>query len=298
MRIGELLPAARIVVPLPAKTLHDAAEQLIGSFVDTGLANDGAKLIERLSETPARDAVTAGGHAFILHFRTDAVRTMGAAMAITADPVSLEPDSEPIARIVLLLIAPFKESQTYLLAVSVFNRVLGNTELLETLVTKETAEDAYQVEGLSDVELPASLSVHDVMIARPRSVLAETTLGDVARVMLANKLSSIPVTSPQGEVIGMVSYRDVLRGIFPSFLKKLSAGKGSEKKTVGADEARQMPVREIMDRSVLCVSDDQALANVASMIVGKGLDQIPVVRDGVLVGTLTREDIARRIFGP
>jgi len=298
MRIAELLPASRIVVPLPAKTLHDAAEQLIGSFVDTGLATDGAKLIERLSETPARDAVTAGGHSFILHFRTDAVRTMGAAMGITADPVSLEPDSDPIARVVLLLIAPFKESQTYLLAVSVFNRVLGNAELLETLVAKETPEQVHAVEGLTSVELPASLSVHDVMIARPRSVLPDTTLGDVAKVMIANKLSSIPVTSQQGEVIGMVSYRDVLRGIFPSFLRTLSEGRGPEKKPVGADQARQMPVREIMDRSVLCVSDDQALANVASMIVGKGLDQIPVVRDGVLVGTLTREDIARRIFGP
>lgn len=298
MKIGDLLPADRIVVPLPARTLHDAAEQLIGSFVETGLVSDGSKLIERLAETPARDAVTAGGHAFILHFRSDTVRTMGAAMGVTAEPVSLDPESEPIARVVVVLIAPFKESPTYLLAVSILNRVLGSKELIETIVSKESAGAVHEIEELTNVELPDYLLVHDVMIARPRSVLPDTALGDVARVMIANKLASIPVTSPKGEVLGMVSYRDVLRGIFPSFLREMSEGKGSEQKQIGANEARLLPVREIMDRSVLCVSGDQALANVASMIVGKGMDQIPVVRDGVLVGTLTREDIVRRIFGP
>ena len=113
MNIGDLLPEARIVIPLPAKTLHDAAEQLIGCFVETGLAEDGAKLMERVTETPAREAVVSGGGGFILAFRTDAVPALGAALGVTAEPVELEPESERTARVVLVLVAPYKESSLF-----------------------------------------------------------------------------------------------------------------------------------------------------------------------------------------
>ena len=59
-----------------------------------------------------------------------------------------------------------------------------------------------------------------------------------------------------------------------------------------------LAVREVMDRSVLCVSEDQTLADVANMMVNKDVDRFPVVREGALVGFLTRGDIVRRLFAP
>jgi CBS domain-containing protein len=53
-----------------------------------------------------------------------------------------------------------------------------------------------------------------------------------------------------------------------------------------------------MDRSVLCVSEDQTLADIASLMVSKDIDRFPVVKEGVLVGFITRGDIVRRLFGP
>jgi hypothetical protein len=66
VNIRDLLTAERIVIPLPAKTLHDAAEQLIGSFVESGVATEASKLIARVTETPAEEALTVGQDAFIL----------------------------------------------------------------------------------------------------------------------------------------------------------------------------------------------------------------------------------------
>jgi len=63
-------------------------------------------------------------------------------------------------------------------------------------------------------------------------------------------------------------------------------------------DLREMPVREAMDRTVLCIADDQLLTEIATLMVNKNLDRVPVVREGVLVGLLTREDIVRRLFGP
>ena len=56
-------------------------------------------------------------------------------------------------------------------------------------------------------------------------------------------------------------------------------------------------VRDVMTRQVLCVSPEEPLADVASLMMHKNVDRVPVVHDGRLVGFLTRGDIVRRLIG-
>ena len=56
-------------------------------------------------------------------------------------------------------------------------------------------------------------------------------------------------------------------------------------------------VRDVMTRQVLCVSPDQPLAEVASLMTNKDVDRVPVVQEGRLVGFLTRSDIVRKLIG-
>jgi CBS domain-containing protein len=53
----------------------------------------------------------------------------------------------------------------------------------------------------------------------------------------------------------------------------------------------------VMTRQVLCVSPDQPLAEVASLMTNKDVDRVPVVQEGRLVGFLTRGDIVRKLIG-
>jgi CBS domain-containing protein len=52
-----------------------------------------------------------------------------------------------------------------------------------------------------------------------------------------------------------------------------------------------------MARSVLCVSDDQTVADAAHLLASKDVDSAPVVQDGVLRGFVTRADLVRRLMG-
>ncbi len=52
-----------------------------------------------------------------------------------------------------------------------------------------------------------------------------------------------------------------------------------------------------MTRSVLCVSEDQALTEAANMMVNRDVEQLPVVREGELVGFVTRDSILRALHG-
>jgi CBS domain-containing protein len=78
----------------------------------------------------------------------------------------------------------------------------------------------------------------------------------------------------------------------PEFQQRAKSG---EHRRTGTDP-QLLPVREAMSRSVLCLSDEQPLADVASLMNSKDVDRFPVVRDGVLVGFLTRADLIRRLL--
>ena len=307
MKLRDLLSPERIVIPLPAKTLHDAAEQLIGSYVDTGQASEASKLVGVVNETPAEEAVKVGGEAFILHVRSASMDSVSAALGVTPEPMRLEQDSDQFARILVLIGAPQKETSTFLQAATAFARALSTEEISEAVLAAKSAEDVLNITDLMNVELPGSVFVGDVMLRRPRSVTPETTLADVARALTRYQLRSMPVASEDGEVLGMVSSRDLLRQALPPYLKQVSVGEPHVSDTDGSPSAAEagesldpalVQVRDVMDRSVLCVSEDQTLADVAGLMVSKDSDQFPVVRDGILVGMLTRGGIVHLLFGP
>jgi CBS domain-containing protein len=56
-------------------------------------------------------------------------------------------------------------------------------------------------------------------------------------------------------------------------------------------------VRDVMSRQVMCVAPEQPIAEVASLMSNKDVDRVPVVREGRLVGFLTRGDIVRKLIG-
>lgn len=306
MNIRDLLTAERIVIPLPAKTLHDAAEQLIGSFVESGVATEASKLIARVTETPADEALTVGQDAFILHVRSASMDSVSAALGVTAEPMSLESESEKSARIVVVVSAPLKETARYLQAVTAFARVFSEEKVVQAVLGASSAAEAEAIVELMDVELPGSVFVGDVMSRKVRSVTPETTLAEAATAMGLYHLRSIPVVSDDGQVLGMVSSRDLLRMALPHYLRQVTgsdtriSGEGESPEPSDAGELpdpRTVAVREIMDRSVLCLTEDQTLADVASVFVNKDSDRFPVVRDGMLVGLLTRDGIVRLLFG-
>lgn len=306
MNLRDLLAPERIVIPLPAKTLHDAAEQLIASFVETGMASEASKLVARVSETPADEALAVGEDAFILHVRSSSMDSVSAALGVTAEPVSLVQESEKSACIVVVVAGPPKDTATFLQAVTGFAQALAMEGVPSAILAASSAEAVAEISALMDVELPDVILVGDVMRRKVRSVTPETTLAEAARMMTRYHLGSIPVLSEDGEVLGMVSGRDLLALALPRYLKEARTGVGRgtsgtaledvDGTGAGADP-ENLPVREVMDRSVLCLSEDQSLADVAGLMVAKDTDRFPVVREGILVGMLTRGGVVRLLFG-
>ena len=299
MRLTQLLAPDRILLGVPGETVREAARPLVHAVIASGRGLDPERLEALLSDAVPGEAVTVGQQAFLLHFRTDAVEGVTAALGVTARPVHRERDETKEARIVLLLLAPQGEGGAYLRALAAFARALAGEDVVAMLERARTPEEVLTSPELAGLEVPGELLVRDVLAGPVVSVGPDVSLVEAARIMITNHVAVLPVVSEGREVLGAVSHGEVLRHLLPQQVRKLSGEyPAAGRKSRATPAPRDVVVRDVMDRSVLCLADDQPLTDAAALMVSKKLERVPVVRDGALVGVLTREHIVRRLFGP
>ncbi len=298
MRLIDLLERDRVVVPLDVSNLWDAADVLTATLTATGVLLDEERFRTLVPAALPRDVVTVG-RAFLLHLRSDAVKKLTAALGVAPAPIKRHPDSEQAGRIVVLLVAPPRDSSAHLRALSVLARTMSRREVVDAILAAQGPDEVLAIAPLADLEVPGLLTVRDVMVPRRLSLRPDTTLGEASQLMVAHQVAALPVVSENDEVLGLVTHQELLKYLLPAYVKRESSGEfRAVRRSRRGGDPHAIPVREVMDRTVLCVSEDQTLADVANMMVTRSIERFPVVREGQLVGFLTRGDIVRRLFGP
>ena len=301
MRLPDLLADDRIVLDAPGETVRDVARVLVHAIIASGRVDDPERLEEQLADALPSEAVTVGQQAFLLHFRTDAVDGVVGALAVTAEPVHRQHDPGKASRVVALLLAPAREGAMYLRVLAAFARALASDEVIAALEAATSAADVLGAEALAAIEVPEEVLVRDLLGRRLVTVAPETPLMEAARLMIRHGVPALPVVSEENEMLGLVSHGEILRHLLPRHGGRTTTGEHAavgRTPQLSTSLVREVAVRDVMDRSVLCLSEDQSLTEAATLMVQKKLERVPVVREGALVGLLTREDLVRRLFGP
>jgi CBS domain-containing protein/mannitol/fructose-specific phosphotransferase system IIA component (Ntr-type) len=294
MRLRDFLALERVVVPLRVTTLQEAAALLLERLASAREVIDPDKLRRRVAEARPEDVVAMSDRAFLLHYRTSAVGQLVLAMGIAPRPIcdrAGETD-EHCARIVLMIAAPPRHAARYLQVVGGFARLLRKREVMEAMLEAPDPESLLAFAPLADYQLPEQLTVRDVMSDSPQTVDPETPLRDAARRLVRTGLGALAVVDEEARVIGMVSEREVIRHLLST-----QAFTGPDTRVASPATRGAKTVRDVMTRQVLCVAPNQPIAEVASLMSNKDVDRVPVVKEGRLVGFLTRGDIVRKLIG-
>jgi len=300
VRLTDLLSPRRVVVPLSAASWAEGVELLLQACVADGRVADPARLAEVVREAWPADTLTLGPHAFLPHFRSDAVAGVVVALGVAPEPMAgTAPDGHG-ARIMLLVVAPPREAAAYLQTVAAFGRALARAEVVEALHAARTPAEVLAIAALREVRLEGQLLVRDVLPPNPLALAPDAPLEAAARQLLARGLDAAPVVGPDREVIGLLSTRDLLRVLGPGYVQRAQTGEqpaAPAGRQGAGGERRALTVRDAMARNVLCVSEDQSVAEVATLLADRDVTGVPVVREGRLRGYLTRGDVVRTLVG-
>ena len=147
----------------------------------------------------------------------------------------------------------------------------------------------------------------DVMTSTVVTVGPETTVPEIARLLIERQISAVPVVDDAGQVLGIVSEGDLMRRVetaderHRSWWLKLFSGAPDDAVEYVKTHGRH--AGEVMTRHVTTVEEDTPLHEIAALLEAKRIKRVPVVREGRLVGIVSRANLlqglaARREAAP
>jgi CBS domain-containing protein len=143
------------------------------------------------------------------------------------------------------------------------------------------------------------VNVLHIMTPDAISVLPEDSVQHAIELMLENRISGLPVVDKNRNLVGIVSEGDLLRRMEIGTERKrnrwLSLLLGAGRLAKDYVHSHGRIVEEIMTPEPVTVSEYTPLEDVARLMERHHIKRLPVMRDGKLVGMVTRANLIQAI---
>jgi CBS domain-containing protein len=109
----------------------------------------------------------------------------------------------------------------------------------------------------------------EIMTCRVSTIHPKASIQEVAHLLSRERISGAPVVNADGTIIGVVTQADI----------------------IGKVDREGLCVADIMSREIIAVKEDTPVHQIATLLAQRKIKRVPVVRDGRLVGIVSRADI-------
>ena len=113
---------------------------------------------------------------------------------------------------------------------------------------------------------------HNVVTVAPHQ-----TVASVAKVLTQNRIGAAPVINEQGQILGIISERDIIHGI-----------------SEHADAVLTLPAEQLMTREVRTCSSEDRLVDIMQVMTLQRIRHVPVVQNGALHGIVSIGDVVKQ----
>ena len=143
----------------------------------------------------------------------------------------------------------------------------------------------------------------DVMTTNVITVGPDTSVRDLAALLSERGISGVPVVDAASRLVGIVSEGDLLHRAETGTERRTDKHRArwldslASERELARDYAKShgRKVADIMTRDVITVSDTTGLAEIATLLETKRIKRVPVLRDGTLVGIVSRANLVRAL---
>ncbi|MBE8965398.1 CBS domain-containing protein [Nostocales cyanobacterium LEGE 12452] len=130
------------------------------------------------------------------------------------------------------------------------------------------------VDGVK-AQIPHPPTARDLMSSPVRTILPETTIAEAQRILLRYRHSGLSVVDTQGQLVGIISRRDIDIALHHGF--------------------SHAPVKGYMTKNLKTITPDTTLPEIESVMVTYDIGRLPVLENGQLLGIVTRTDVLREL---
>lgn len=141
----------------------------------------------------------------------------------------------------------------------------------------------------------ASIMTRDVVTAGP-----EDTVARVAALLAEHEISAVPVCGKDGKLLGMLSEGDLMQPFGQEnalrrawWLGLLAEGTDLAPEFLDYVRLDRRRAKDLMKTDIVTATERSSAPEIADLLTKHRIKRVPIVRDGKLVGIVSRADLIR-----
>ena len=113
----------------------------------------------------------------------------------------------------------------------------------------------------------------DIMTRKVATIQPEASAQEAAQLLDQRRISGAPVVDADDKIIGIITEADIISKV----------------------DREGLRVSDIMSYNVIAISEETPVSEIAGLLTERKIKRVPVVRDGKLVGIVSRADIVHAV---
>lgn len=205
-------------------------------------------------------------------------------------------------KVVFLVISDILKNKNMLKIMGGISKIaLKKPEYLEKIKNAKTEKEVIEAVEKADVEFGHKITADDVLSPDISPVKEDTTLEMVAKRLINEKISGIPVVDEKNNFLGEITEKELIEYGIPKYLSLmkdldfLTVGEPFEEYLLKEETAT---IKELYRRkeNLYVIDKKTPIMEICFIMVKKGITRIYVVENGKLYGVIRRYDIIKKVL--
>lgn len=305
MKLSSYLSEKVIIPNIKGNNINELIENLLDQLVENNKSLKTEKAIMKKAVLKREEeASTYLGHGVAIpHARLEHYDDILVAIGFPEKPVMVKTldNKEEELKIVILVIADVLKGKKILKIMSGISKLaMKNKVILDRIIEEKTPIETIKILEAANIEVDHNITAEDLMTNIPKPVKETNTLEDIAKIIIMEKVSGIPVVDKNNNFLGEITERELIAFGMPKYttilndLNFMTVGEPFENYLINE---KTTTIEELYRREgVVTVDREASLMEVSYLFMNRGVTRIYVVESGKYLGIILRSDIIRKIL--
>ena len=305
MKLSSYLSEKVIIPNIKGNNINELIENLLDQLVENNksLKNEKAIMKKAVLKREEEASTYLGHGVAIPHARLEHYDDILVAIGFPEKPVMVKTldNKEEELKIVILVIADVLKGKKILKIMSGISKLaMKNKVILDRIIEEKDPIETIKILEAANIEVDHNITAEDLMTNIPKPVKETNTLEDIAKIIIMEKVSGIPVVDKNNNFLGEITERELIAFGMPKYttilndLNFMTVGEPFENYLINE---KTTTIEEFYRREgVVTVDREASLMEVSYLFMNRGVTRIYVVESGKYLGIILRSDIIRKIL--
>ncbi|ERT68966.1 MAG: CBS domain-containing protein [Cetobacterium somerae] len=305
MKLSSYLSEKVIIPNIKGNNINELIENLLDQLVENNksLKNEKAIMKKAVLKREEEASTYLGHGVAIPHARLEHYDDILVAIGFPEKPVMVKTldNKEEELKIVILVIADVLKGKKILKIMSGISKLaMKNKVILDRIIEEKNPIETIKILEAANIEVDHNITAEDLMTNVPKPVKETNTLEDIAKIIIMEKVSGIPVVDKNNNFLGEITERELISFGMPKYttilndLNFMTVGEPFENYLINE---KTTTIEELYRREgVVTVDREASLMEVSYLFMNRGVTRIYVVESGKYLGIILRSDIIRKIL--